>query len=289
MLLPSSSGVSCGRARNIFIAAVVAGLVLLPSATAWADWVLGAYVGNAATLSSTVVLTQPDRQTELEIAGVEYRGESFKFPLYYGYRVTWIPDRYRWLGIEAEYIHAKVFSQTDQSVNVRGTLDGVPVEGSVQLSSIVQRLAMSHGLNFFFGSVAVRRELGFVDSRGTPRLVAIARVGAGPTMPHTEVTIGSEHVDQDESGGLGMQVGGGLQFAVWEGVGVVGGTSSPGRLPRSASLVARSRFRPAATISWEGSPTRSERRRSVPPPHTECRIEPIRAFWKEPARSESGG
>ena len=126
------------------------------------------------------------------------------------------------MGIEGEVIDAKVFAQAHRVVRIRGTLQGAAIDASLPLSSIVQRLAMSHGLNFIFANVALRRELGPVDSQGTRRFVAVIRVGAGPTVPHAESTVDHVNSDHYETGGVGAQVAGGLEVMVWRGLGVMG-------------------------------------------------------------------
>ena len=202
---------------------LLAGLVVCLPSRAHADWIASAYLGHVWTRSSTVTLALPDRQTAVEIAGVEYRSESLTSPQYYGYRVTWVPGGHRWIGIEAEVIHAKVFAEVDRSVRIKGTLRGAEVDASVLLSSVVQRLAMSHGLNFILVNVALRRELGPVDSRGMERFVVVVRAGAGPTVAHAESTI--DHVanrDEYQSGGLGTQVAGGIEATVWRRLAVLG-------------------------------------------------------------------
>ncbi|MBI4885772.1 MAG: hypothetical protein HY824_01645, partial [Acidobacteria bacterium] len=164
------------RSRVARVALAIAGLLSAP-ATARADWTAAAFLGHAATRPSTITLTQPDRQTQVEIAGVTYRGESFRSPQYYGVRLTWIPDG-RWFGVEGEWIHAKVFAETQRAVRVRGTLAGAPIDASRPLSSVVQRLAMSHGLNFLLANVIVRREFGPAGAGGTRRIAVVARAGA---------------------------------------------------------------------------------------------------------------
>ena len=210
------------RARPLRVAAVlVAAVVGLPS-SARADWVASGFFGDLWTRSSTVSLALPDRQTAIEIDHVEYRGESFTSPQYYGYRLAWIPDAYPWMGLEVEVIHAKVFAEAARAVRIRGSLRGVPVDATVPLSSIVQRLAMSHGLNFVLANLALRRSLGPVDARGRSRYVAVLRAGLGPTVPHAESTV--DHVNRDawESGGLGGQAAGGLEVALGRGLGLLG-------------------------------------------------------------------
>jgi hypothetical protein len=204
------------------IAAILAALVLGLPAAARADWMVGAFLGHAWTLSSTVTLALPAQQTSVELSGVEYRGESFRSPQYYGLRGAWIPSARRWISIEGEWIHAKVFSETSRSVHAQGTLRGVPIDADITMRSFVQRLAMSHGMNFLLANVALRREVGPVDAQGARRLVAIVRAGAGPMLPHAESTIDQIGRDQYETGGLGMQVGGGLEFSIWKGLGALG-------------------------------------------------------------------
>jgi hypothetical protein len=201
------------RAFSLPVAVLLAGLVVCLIASA--------FLGHLWTRSSTVVLTLPDQQTALEIAGVEYRAESLKSPPYYGYRVTWVPDAHRWIGIEVEVIHAKVLAE-DRAVRMRGTRRGAGIDASLPLSSVVQRLAMSHGLNFIFANVALRRELGPADAQGVPRFVAVVRAGAGPTVPHTESTVEHVNRDQYQTGGLGTQVAGGFEAAVWPRLAVLG-------------------------------------------------------------------
>jgi hypothetical protein len=136
--------------------------------------------------------------------------------------MTWIPDAHRWMGIEGEWIHAKVFAEANRVVHMRGTLRGVPIDAVVPLSSLVQRLAMSHGLNFILANLAVRRGLGPIDARGVHRVVAVVRAGAGPTRPHAESHVDQVARDQYENGGLGIQVGGGLEISLWRGFGALG-------------------------------------------------------------------
>lgn len=204
-------GSSLSRA---FVATMVTVLVVGLPSVAHADWIAAAYLGHAWTRSSTVTLALPE--TAVEIGGVEYRGESFRSPQYYGYRITWIPDAHSWIGVEAEFVHAKVFAEGDRLVRFKGTLNGANIDAAMPLSSVVQRLAMSHGLNFIFANVVLRRELGSVDASGTRRFAIVARVGAGPTVPHAETTVENVNRDQYESGGLGAQVAGGFEAMVWK-------------------------------------------------------------------------
>lgn len=209
----------CTAARA---AAVFSALLIWTPSSARADWILGGYLGQAATLSSTITFDLPDRQTRVDAEGVTYRGRSFEFPLYYGYRVMWLPGAQSRIGVEYEFIHAKVYAKTERTVRLRGTLRGAPVDATVPLASLAPRLDMSHGLNFILANVVVRHGFGPVDARGAPRYMAVARAGAGPTLPHAESTIDSVDREQYEGGGLGVQAAGGLEVALWQGLAAVG-------------------------------------------------------------------
>ena len=167
----------------------------------------GAFLGHAWTIDSSVHLTITNPLTDVTIAPVAYRGESFRAPLYYGYRIAWIPDAGRGLALEAEFIHMKVFARTDRSARVQGVWRGVPVDRTLPVDSVFQRLAMSHGLNFILANLVIRRNV-------RPRLVATARIGAGPTVPHVETTYDGVSHDRYADGGIGAQAGGGVEAAL---------------------------------------------------------------------------
>jgi hypothetical protein len=200
----------------------VAGLVLAPASPARADWMLSAYLGGARTHSSTARLDQPAQRTSLEFIDLHYRGESSRPRRYYGYRIGWIPHSRRWMAIEAEHVHAKVFAETGDIGRVRGTLRGAPIDVSQKVSLIAEDLSMSHGLNFIFGNFVIRREFGPQYGAGRRRAAATVRAGVGPAIPHAESTVGGVRREQYEYGGIGTQVGGGIEFAVWRGLHVLG-------------------------------------------------------------------
>jgi hypothetical protein len=207
------------RTWTVRVAFVTVIAMFAPS-SARADWILSGFLGAAKTQSSTIDLSLPGQRTDLQLAGVEYRGESFQSPQYYGLRLTRTLGP--WLGIEGEFIHAKVFAEVDRDVHATGTRFGTSLNSDVRLSSIVQRLSMSHGLNFILLNVAARRGLGPAAASGAHRIVGVVRVGAGPTMPHAESLLDNVTMEQYEGGGLGVQVGGGIELSLGHGVGALG-------------------------------------------------------------------
>ena len=200
----------------------IAGVLLAVPSPARADWMLSAYLGGVWTQPSTARLDQPAQRTSLEFIDLHYRSESSRPRQYYGYRIGWIPRSRRWMAIEGEHVHSKVFAETGDIRRLRGTLGGVPIDVSQKVSLIAEDLSMSHGLNFIFGNFVIRREFGAELGSGRRRATAAVRVGAGPTIPHAESTIGGVTRGQYEYGGIGAQVGGGIEVAVWRGLLVLG-------------------------------------------------------------------
>jgi lipid A oxidase len=195
-------------------------LIVLWPAAARADWIVSAFGGAAHTQSSTMDLRLPAQGTQVTLHGVDYRGHSFQSPQYYGLRGTWFPKG-RWIGFEGEWIHAKVYAEVEGDVHANGTLRGAPIDAAIALSSIVNRISMSHGLNFILANVSARHGFGAVDANGDHRLVGVVRAGAGPTLPHAESQIDNVYFEQYEGGGLGVQVGGGIELSVWRGLGAI--------------------------------------------------------------------
>ena len=197
------------------------GFVLALPSPARADWMLSAYLGDVWTHPSKARLDQPAQHTSLEFIDLHYRDESSKPRQYYGYRIGWIPDSRRWMAIEAEHVHAKVYAETADIRRVRGTFQGSLIDKPQQVSLIVEDLAMSHGLNFVFGNLVLRREFGAQHGTGR-RATATLRMGAGPTFPHAESTIGGVTREQYEYGGIGAQAAAGIELAVWRGLHAIG-------------------------------------------------------------------
>jgi hypothetical protein len=191
------------RALITVLALFVAALVV--PARADAQWYAGAYLGASHTLPADVSIDQPARQTSLTFADVDFAGESWTSPQYYGWRVGRFFGASRRWGLELEYTHLKVIARTAKSPAVSGMLDGAPIGPNVgAMNTIVERYRMTHGLNFYVGNLIVREPLRW--SRAT----FVGRAGAGVTVPHAETTIRGEGREQYEYGGLGMNLSAGI-------------------------------------------------------------------------------
>ena len=151
-----------GEMRSV---AYLAGCLLaLAPAVARAEFQISAYGGANTANNSDVTLNTPLVSGTFD---VDWFGESFKRPLYYGYRATWWLTDFnlpRW-GVAIDFTHAKV----------RADLDDPAVGGSFRT------LALTHGLNTATLNALYRRPL-------NNRFSVYAGAGAGVAFPHVEVS-----------------------------------------------------------------------------------------------------
>jgi hypothetical protein len=185
----------------------MATLILLAPVPASADWTAGAYLGGARTAPSALSIVQSIHDTDIVLARASWRGRSFEFPVYYGARVgRTLP--WRVLAVEAEFIHAKVYADTDRAVTTEGRRNGIVVDAVEPMSRSVEAFAISHGLNLIFVNLIARVPIGSPASR----LAFAARGGAGPTVPHTESTIGGVHRQGYQLGSIAVQAAAGVEI-----------------------------------------------------------------------------
>ncbi len=123
---------------------------------ALAEWYAGAYLGSAHTFSGSLLLSQPSSGTQLRFSPVRYRSDSFQLPLYYGYRVGYFLPFAPYLGAEAEFVHLKVFAETDRSVIVEGQRNGRSTNQQSRMDEIVHNFSISHGMKLVVLNAALR-------------------------------------------------------------------------------------------------------------------------------------
>jgi hypothetical protein len=207
---------------NLFVSRAriaIAILVWLSGAgTARAEWVISAYLGSAHTLSAPLTIVQPMPGTDVRLEPVDYRGDSFRSPLYYGYRLTWFPQRIAWLGVETEFVHLKAYAQTDRLTHGFGRHHGIPVDGPVVVNDIVERFSISHGLNFLLFNAVVRHRF----RGGFSRFEVGGRIGAGPTIPHAESTIDGRSREGYSWGAPGWQAAGSVEVRLASRIDLIG-------------------------------------------------------------------
>jgi hypothetical protein len=194
------------------LAAIAFVVLCAGTGPAHADWVVSGFLGAAATRDVTLRIDQPVRATAFAISAARFTGRSFESPVYYGYRVMWAGRSGARIGVEGELIHLKAYLDTTRPAAVTGTLDGAPVNRTVTIGDLVQRFSVSHGLNLLFVNIVLRQPLGGRGRVETRRLLVAVRVGAGPTIPHTESTIGGRTQEQYEWGRVAGQAAAGLEY-----------------------------------------------------------------------------
>ncbi len=181
------------------------------------EWVLAAYLGAAHTLTAPLSVVQPAIGTEIRFDRVAYEDRSFNPPVYYGYRLSYFPSPATPIGLEAEMIHLKVYTDTSRITFASGTHRHRTLADTLPISDVVQRFSISHGLNLLLVNVAARRTILARDA-GKPRLQVTGRLGAGPTLPHPETTIDGVSHEGYETGALALQASAGLELRLPGGV-----------------------------------------------------------------------
>jgi hypothetical protein len=171
---------SSTSSRLLILTSFVVVLVVAPRAAS-AQWYVGGYLGGNYTHPADVRVDTPLLGVSVTAEDVEFTAEPLRSPQYYGYRIG------RWVGnsnfaIELEFIHLKVIGQTQRSYRLTGTVDGEAVSAVGPFDALVERYAMTHGLNFAVINLMYRRPL-------SDRLGLVLRGGAGATIPHAETTI----------------------------------------------------------------------------------------------------
>ena len=187
-------------------AIVIAGMIVIP-ARLEAQWLVSAYGGAVHTQASDVRVDQPVEGTSLLFADTALESRSFESPEYYGYRVGHGVPRVDWLFVEAEVIHAKVYVRSPQQTLGSGLLNHAAASG-VPFAAVVDDFNLSHGLNFIFVNALMRREI-------YERVTAMARIGAGPVLPHTESVVRGQRREHYELAGAGVQLSAGAEVLVW--------------------------------------------------------------------------
>jgi len=191
---------------------IVLGLVPLAS-PASAQWTVTAFLGDASTSPSRLEVRSATGDTSFRVEPIRLADESFDSPWYYGARLTRGFEQPAWLGLEVEFIHAKVIADPSQFVQVRGRLDGLELNGQQRLGPLLPRFELSHGLNFLLGNAV----LGWpMVRRGPESLVAIVgRLGAGPTIPHVESSFRGQEEDNYQLGEVAFAGAIGAQVRLW--------------------------------------------------------------------------
>jgi lipid A oxidase len=143
------------------------------------DIVIGAYGGATYTHPSAVHIIEPGR-SNLTLRDVNWIGMPFKSPIYYGLRVQrWAP--LSGFGSMVDFTHAKAIAVAGDEAQFEGTRDGTAVPARARIGAVFKHLEFSHGHNMLTYNGLFRWPAVF------GRVRPYAGLGAGITLPHTEV------------------------------------------------------------------------------------------------------
>lgn len=139
------------------------------------------YAGAPYTYPSRVSLKK-EGVHDFTVEPVEWRGEPFEDPIYYGVRVVNWFEGGRTGGM-LDFTHSKTIAELDKEVNFEGLLHGEPAPAKAKLGDVFRRLEASHGHNM----LTLNGLLRLFDLH--PRLSLYGGLGAGINLPHSEIQL----------------------------------------------------------------------------------------------------
>lgn len=194
--------------RQIFEILTV--LLSVSGTSSFAQWRLDFCLGKASIRKSDLHIVQPSMGNNLTLSYVAFSDRSFQSPLYYIVRFGRSIPSLPFLRFEAEFIHAKAYSNVEQQVRAKGTWHGERVDRSMAVGEVIEAFSLSHGLNFIFLNIVGQFDL-FKDSKN---VIVFGRLGLGPMLLHTESTVEGRSKEHFEWDGPAFQVSAGIEFRV---------------------------------------------------------------------------
>jgi lipid A oxidase len=149
------------------------------------ETMIGAYTGMPYHYPSTVRIGKDGGPTDVTIDPVEWYGDPFHNPIYYGARVAhWFTGGKA--GMMVDFIHSKAMAELDKEASFTGTVDGTELPPRARIRDVVKKMEFSHGHNMLLFTGLAR--LPSLGARISPYVGA----GAGVLLPHAEVTLKSD-------------------------------------------------------------------------------------------------
>lgn len=150
-----------------------------PARTLGRALVVSAYLGAPYTYPSDVTVTAPGRH-DFTAKDIEWIGEPFENPVYYGVRVSgWGGGA---TGAMLDFTHSKAIAQRTQILDIEGLLNGEPAAAGQRIKQVFQKLEASHGHNMLTLNGLLR-----LPSLFASRVRPYVGLGAGISLPHSEV------------------------------------------------------------------------------------------------------
>lgn len=145
------------------------------------ETMIGGYFGAPYTYSSDVHIKKSGLH-DFTTKDVDWAGEPFKSPIYYGARVVrWFDGGRR--GAMIDFTHSKALAMLGEEKSFQGTLNNAPAPAKATLKDIYRKLEFSHGHNMLTLNGLWRL------ASLAPRLSPYVGVGLGVNLPHSEVQL----------------------------------------------------------------------------------------------------
>ena len=109
----------------------------------------------------------------------------------YNYRIGYIIDKKKNLGIEINFDHTKYIIGNAQTIHVKGEMDHKPIDGPVYFADSVagsdssSYYYLNNGANFLLINVVKRWPL-YVNKKQTIKIDGFGKFGIGPVIPHVQ-------------------------------------------------------------------------------------------------------
>ena len=144
-------------------AILLAAAVLTPAVRAAGDTgvYLKVYSGVGITDDSDLRIRQADIGNDYVLSEVSWDDNSLNGPSapYLGVRLGYFLKRTPWLGFAGDFLHFKVFSETERTVRIHGTRHDEPIDQSIEMRQVVQRYEVANGINMITGQLFGRLRL----------------------------------------------------------------------------------------------------------------------------------
>jgi hypothetical protein len=143
-----------------------------------AEMMFAGYSGVPYTYPSDVKIEKSGLH-DFTAKDVPWDGKPFVNPIYYGARIVKFGSGRT--GAMLDFTHSKTLARLDEEALFTGTLAGAPAPERAKLRDIFKKLEASHGHNMLTLNGLFRLP------SFTPRLQPYVGLGAGVTLPHSEV------------------------------------------------------------------------------------------------------
>jgi len=178
---------------------------------------------------SNIRIDQPSQgnsYTFLDVYGHDHKGwdggKLFTSPVsipQYNYRIGYIFNKEKGLGVEINFDHTKFIFGDNQMVHIKGQFGGRPVDGQVLFADSAVGTSgssyyyLNNGANFLLFNIVKRWPI-WINKKQTIRIDGLGKVGVGPVIPHVQ----NKFFDEPENdphfqfGGWNVGIEGDLKF-----------------------------------------------------------------------------